>query len=111
LKNFNKWLENRNISSVKNQVAIDRKNLGVVGFEGLKNIEDGLKAMMTIPGKESIARSLISGMAGKIAIAIDKTHPELAAKLRPGAQKFVAASIKTNKKSSNEDNELTLDEE
>lgn len=102
---FNDWLENRNISSVKNQVAVDRKNLGAVGFEGLKNIEDGLKAMMTVPGKESIARGLISGMAGKIALAIDKTHPELASKLRPGAQKFVASSIKTNKKFSNEDNE------
>ena len=89
---FSKWAENHNINSLRSQVASDRSDLGVVGFEGLQDIVDALK--LVARSNPTVARGLVSGLAGKLTVLIRDEDPALSQRLRAGAGRFVAASSK-----------------
>lgn len=89
---FSKWAESHNLNSVKNQLVFDRKELGMLGFDGLQDIIEALKIVSK--NNPTIARSLISGLAGKLTVLIGEAEPELARRLRQSGSKFAMASSK-----------------
>lgn len=93
---FSEWMESQahSVNSVRNQVATDRGDLGTAGFEGLQDIVDALKVVART--NPTNARSLVSGMAGKLSTMLpnDEQNQDLLKRLRSGASRFVSASAK-----------------
>ncbi len=89
---FSKWAETYNLNLAKNQLVSDRKELGMLGFDGLQDIIEALKIVSK--NNPTIARSLLTGLAGKLTVLIGDAEPELARRLRQSGSKFVGASSK-----------------
>lgn len=92
MKKFSDWVENHAMAAVKGQVSSDRSDLGASGFEGLQDLMDALK--LVAKSNPQVAKSMMAGLAGKLAMLTSEVNPELAGRLRAGATKFVGASAR-----------------
>lgn len=92
MKKFSDWAESHAMATVKGQVSTDRADLGTSGFEGMQDIMDALK--LVARSNPQVAKSMMAGLAGKLAMLTNEVNPELAGRLRSGATKFVGASAR-----------------
>jgi hypothetical protein len=102
---FSKWMESVSVNSVRGQVSMDRNELGTAGFDGMQDIINALRIVAR--QKPTIARSLISGLAGKLSVLVGEQDKKLAGRLRASSGKFVSSSANLGRSESQ--NDLTMD--